>query len=936
MSGFEDSPHLEDASALAFYLSPTPRCMWSKRDFALSAWDGTTIAVIEDVQSLLLALADRGWPPFPLVNLLLLAMNGQGKDWLLFDKTCKAELAQFFGKQAGEAAAELVRIHHLARERFTSPQRRREVMAAVVRIALEAIGELSPSRARSCLKVWDEGLKLVPQLALQFTPAARIEGVRRFTQNFLAGLKEVHADSIDAQVLDEATLLEDPPPPVPLSLLAARLIHDLNEDEELGEAAEAARRLSGVLRLRRPFEHQEDVPTGGSSDLARKGDLQNLLLSEWAQDDLLFLARIAHQEALFRKPDSPPSVPAASRLMLVDSGLRSWGRMRLWLWGAALAAAAETPHALETRVLAVHSPRWNVVDFGSVEAFVKSVRTLSSELHPGACLPSILQHETAPPWDGDVVLVLAAETAADPDLARILAPLLARHRFHRIVVDREGNARWSEHHSGGWKPQGSCRLESPAPPKPPAKPARPKAKEVSGDLPAILRQSPFPLRIASSGAARRRLHHPIHGLVELTSDHRLIWWDRPGRGPIELPARLPTGKIAFAGAVGEHGEQALFAMKLPEEKAVRTYLVDFAAVDVRIDEHPVDFSSLACVYAYKSILYFVSPQKIRMVDLARPESAPVDFDHLANAFSRPWRCDRFFVPYDGNHFEVSALGLRNGKPELERLRLDDDAMKLAVRACFDLPPGGPGPVVVDYAGNVRFFGAKKLLPAVLPAGKGPYLPNLHARLTDDHRRLILRSDRQAAVVHFMDGFRVEHFPDFDPARLSRLTKAEAIPPPAKPLLKFAIKRIAFTRNGVLRLGNESRMRILGKTDLRFQAEHQVKPHPATKSFGAPFELGGEGRATKAVWSDGSEVVLDSRRLLHFRSSDPNMAQATLVPGGDKIAMWFEHLPETGDCYYFSGEPNFDPAAVASYLRSFASRLPVEETMRLEIDSSGMG
>lgn len=48
-------------------------------------------------------------------------------------------------------------------------------------------------------------------------------------------------------------------------------------------------------------------PLGGISDLSNKGSFDKLLISEFANDDLVFLSRVANNEALYLEREMPPS-----------------------------------------------------------------------------------------------------------------------------------------------------------------------------------------------------------------------------------------------------------------------------------------------------------------------------------------------------------------------------------------------------------------------------------------------------------------------------------------------------------------------------------------------------------------------------------------------------------------------------------------------------
>ena len=71
--------------------------------------------------------------------------------------------------------------------------------------------------------------------------------------------------------------------------------------------------------------------------------MDRLLPSELAHDNLTLAVRIAMNEALYLRRETPPSNPPKHRAVLLDSGVRLWGVPRVFATavGMALAAGAQ-------------------------------------------------------------------------------------------------------------------------------------------------------------------------------------------------------------------------------------------------------------------------------------------------------------------------------------------------------------------------------------------------------------------------------------------------------------------------------------------------------------------------------------------------------------------------------------------------------------------
>ena len=119
---------------------------------------------------------------------------------------------------------------------------------------------------------------------------------------------------------------------------ARSLLAELDKDPEWRGLARLTRNLMAAVSLPQPVSDHDDLPLGGVSDITNRGQLDRLLLSELAQDDLMFTARMAVNELLYLRRETPPRPHAETRWLLLDSGLRLWGVPRIFATAVALAA----------------------------------------------------------------------------------------------------------------------------------------------------------------------------------------------------------------------------------------------------------------------------------------------------------------------------------------------------------------------------------------------------------------------------------------------------------------------------------------------------------------------------------------------------------------------------------------------------------------------
>jgi hypothetical protein len=103
--------------------------------------------------------------------------------------------------------------------------------------------------------------------------------------------------------------------------LSRGLLEELADDEELSGFARLTKQLIAAITLPRTLSEPDELQMGGISDITNRGSLDKLLLSELAHDDLTLAVRLAMNEALYMRRESPPVPQARTRSVLIDVSL---------------------------------------------------------------------------------------------------------------------------------------------------------------------------------------------------------------------------------------------------------------------------------------------------------------------------------------------------------------------------------------------------------------------------------------------------------------------------------------------------------------------------------------------------------------------------------------------------------------------------------------
>ena len=95
--------------------------------------------------------------------------------------------------------------------------------------------------------------------------------------------------------------------------------------------------MTGALTLPPRRLAYQDLPLGGYSDVTNRGKVEQLLLSQFALDEVDFFRRFAEHELLFYRREDPTNPTRQELVVLLDQGVRTWGNIRLVLAAALLA-----------------------------------------------------------------------------------------------------------------------------------------------------------------------------------------------------------------------------------------------------------------------------------------------------------------------------------------------------------------------------------------------------------------------------------------------------------------------------------------------------------------------------------------------------------------------------------------------------------------------
>ena len=145
-----------------------------------------------------------------------------------------------------------------------------------------------------------------------------------------------------------------------------------------------------VVHLPRKISESDELPMGGVSDITNRGPLDRLLTSELAHDDTTLALRVATNEALYLRRETPPKTPTPRRLILIDVGIRMWGVPRVFAAATAMALTATADAHAGALTFRVHGDRVEAADLTTRQGLVGHLSVLEPDPHPGPAVDRLL------------------------------------------------------------------------------------------------------------------------------------------------------------------------------------------------------------------------------------------------------------------------------------------------------------------------------------------------------------------------------------------------------------------------------------------------------------------------------------------------------------------------------------------------------------------
>lgn len=901
------------------YFAPPAKSFWHWQDQgAVAVWkDDVTIAFRGEIDAVLSQLTNHGLPRLGSVLLLLAAFRDSWEQPPNRRLMLHKQLEMNGGKRHAELLSEVLTGLGQLHERRKSLTELSMKAALVSLLFEDAPVRLTASESRVLLNRFRAGLA---GDELEFHAASALDDLvlslgclRKALASFDFGRLELRLQTgLDA--LPEPAPVEPPPP-----VSGREFIASLQDDVQLGATARLAWQLLAAIQMPRLVSDPDELPIGGVTDISNRGSLDRLLISELAHDDLTLAVRVAMNEALYLRRESPPKILNCHRRLLLDCSLRTWGIPRVFVTAVGLALAAKAEKHVSVEAYQAAADTAEPIDLLSANGLQKHLAALDHRLHPGVAVNDLVAKTTAVNDEsvaGDMVVVTTEDALSEPEFQQALRS--ANGRLYIATVNRNGNFRLLRGGAVGNSVVCEAKFDLDSIFQPPAS-SRKLLDETKGlVLPAFMRESVPPLRFTCPvDLARAWYVHPHH-VISYARDGRLLLWDQADLGARQVASGLkPDGNLIWCSSQWENDQLHLVIGKKSRNglQAI-TYHRGRQLAHVQ-PLHLNEDQPLEVVGIPGALLVFFSHgiearswrngQLLAKTGIADPTRVGNFFLHKNSRRGSSWW---YTFCYRSGKI-VAHLAADESTPEVKQLFAD--------RICWENLNGHRVIAVAAPAGSEQILALSDdgdICDVTNAKGQSSNLrdfvepPYSVIGVSRDQRRVLVGGSKRRSpnlnVLLELTQCQSKSLPDGKNAVLLE-----------EPLFQLARPRIVHSRFRAIGFDRERRLVLVSRRGqhwpicldkqnniLRFPAHPLTTNTTASLQNSLPFRSAASSSdgftLEYAQWNDGSRAWLDGRGLLHLRSSSDSVPECSLVLTDGPISGWLATGHVFGPQYWCLG------------------------------------
>lgn len=910
----------------ANYLAPHGDAFWrwSKDTEALEWSDGTAIAFYQEVESVIEILGTHQLPPFQSIVILLGACQynwlNTSRFQLLIGYTQLLDKAKLEQRLPADWQQQLRQkldgVHELLSKQQATTDFKRTIAE---RLFESGTANHGTHRAAPVLEQLQLGIP-----ALVLSKKGDTSSVASQTDEFITTVRALlggdwtrDAESVQSRIdtglsqLPNPAEFQDDAELPDVERLRRLLTHLATTGEELGGIARVAQNLMAAVHLPRAIAEPEQMPLGGFSDISNRGPLDRLLITELAHDNETLAVRVALNEALYLRRESPPKTPQRRRAILIDTGIRLWGVPRVFATAIALALAATAEKLAPISAYRAEGDNLQPADLLTREGVIAQLSALEPAPHPAAAAIKFLEHWQAEPEDVDPVLITHQDVLTDPEFRRKLREHLTTDPIYIATVDKAGHYQLDAFSAAGQKrlQHATIDLAQLLDPPEPDSPGKTELlrDDIDPDLPTILSMQQFPLRISYQYDPSRSLFAHDVGVIGHTRDGRLLHWDEKNMGARIVSCEIPKGNIVWQHLDADERTVHLLIF----DNRYTLFSTDLRTGSSQLKPLAGDFvakGKIKRAYChYQQSLFIVVGETADMFALADGKAiGSIQLHHSTRT-----NCGRFFR-FGGKWFALSG----DLQPKLDKILHVEALVHVFESSEFAVP------LAITVDGElIALEGNQPRVIVILGTGR-----NFDSVvISDDTRRLALICGNLARHCDLSDPGAIPlPIPSNQLERILNPEKFELGKSKQSPHINFrfiACSPLGFIYLVANRGGTHS---IQCDGPGQGIVLRQISSTLSMEDFKRFEEIPAPGAARfklqRAEWACGTRAYLDARGFLHIAPISNDLPEITLALRDGLLSGWTSDGKFFGQEYYTAPHELSDARAVFDDLKKIVARI----------------
>jgi hypothetical protein len=397
---------------------------WEELGEVVSIPNGSTIAYKAFLKEIIPVISIQGLPPFGALLLAIIATNANGKQ-ILSELDSRMMDDDGHLKREKLKATDFLNLLASVPEEFKKGTKKIQLFLAVFE---KCHGVISIKKSQEIIRMisspdgWDDSLTPVPYHKHILLQDLRVFSVLSSKLTTVQQILDKVANLPDLS--DFFELLE--PAVEEGAIVPTDFVDELIANNRTHPVGTLIKHLWGGLTIPVHSSLPSSQPLGGISDLTNKGDFDKLLVSEFANDDLVFLSRLANNEALFIQREIPPQQNDLERIILIDSSLKNWGTPKTLAFAIMLAISKHPKTDIPCRSF-VLGDTYKEVNSDSISSLIDALSILDAKLNAVNGLTSYLSDFPANK-NQEIFVITEESTIKQP------AMLKAVNEFHHAVA----------------------------------------------------------------------------------------------------------------------------------------------------------------------------------------------------------------------------------------------------------------------------------------------------------------------------------------------------------------------------------------------------------------------------------------------------------------------------------------------------------------------